>query len=355
VSILLSIVGMMIASAEPDLVSEPDESAGAAERIEEVSLGAVSEPEVPAGSEEPDLGESSEDQREASDVSGSDEAEATNRPAPRCPCEVEDWRCWTRHREACNRALATRDDPTSNAVPDDAASSRHAPVETPELPTPGPRHEPEPMPAERLEPERHGLLVALHGGFLGCSRGWCDSFEYGGGGLGGLELGYRHGFIGVVAGVAGGAGSADPVEIPELGPPEAHIRFLDAGIGVVFHFVQRGRVDPFVSARIGYTRADAHIDNPQTEVSAVESVKRGGVRVGFGLPLYVGPRVSVGPRFDVTLPFAGELCFRVRGPGGSFRECTAVRNLEEEVMIDSSGLPLPWAVTLDIRMIVPPW
>jgi hypothetical protein len=273
--------------------------------------------------------------------------------APSCPCQVEDWRCWGQHREVCNRAHATSKNDPEPASGTATDSSGLRPEGTSyEVPTPGPRREAREL-VERPEPERHGILLAFRGGFLGCSRRWCGTYK--GGALGGLEVGYRHGFVAGVVGLSGGGGRHHHSEWFEetFDSSEGSVRFLDVGVGAVLYFVRSGRLDPFVSTRIGYTRTELHFRVPEDELEGSESVARGGVRFGLGLPLYVGSRVSLGPRFDITVPFGGKLCAALRGPRGSLSECWPVRELEEEVRVDSSGLPVPWSISLEVRIVFP--
>ena len=303
----------------------------------------VAEPSAVSPDEDVTHEPGSDDELPEDDMPEADAEVAEVEVSPSCPCEVEDWRCWSQHREVCNRERQqTGTSPNATERSPDELSDKAA----------RPKHVPEPVEdTKSFEPERHGAVVAVRAGYLGCTTKWCR--DHRGGVLGGLELGYRHGFVAGLISVDGGVGAyrADDDFTAQVGDTEGSFRFFDMGIGAALHFVRTGRIDPWVSARIGYTRVAAHIRGASGQVKVIESVSRGGVRLGGGLPFSVAPRVSVGPRFDVTLPFAGTLCLEIHGPQGSSRECSPVRKLEERLMVDSSGMPIPWSITLDVRLV----
>jgi hypothetical protein len=84
-------------------------------------------------------------------------------------------------------------------------------------------------------------------------------------------------------------------------------------------------------------------------LNVAETIRRGSVRFGLGLPIFVTDTFAIGPRFDLSVPFAGNACARVVYMGARDTECTAVKALEEELNVDSSELPLPFTFLIELR------
>lgn len=234
---------------------------------------------------------------------------------------------------------------------------------------PEPEPEPDPEPAStrrappRLDPAdlvRRGFVISPAVGATLCGHEWCDSYR---GGFGGqLELGFRFGTLMPHVSVDGGSGSDDTQTLDEqLRLPRGTIdssrtTFFGVGGGLSIFFKQRGRLDPYVSTRLGYTRTSSvfNVGNAQYK----EVVSRGSVRLGGGLDVFIGRNVSLGPRFDVTIGFAGSVCAEPGnaegGPDGSSSQtCYDTRNIEDTARIYAQELPVPVFIGGQLRVIIP--
>lgn len=213
-------------------------------------------------------------------------------------------------------------------------------------------------------PVRQRRLVSFGLGLSGCGRAWCEGFKAGG--FGGLEVGYRFGIVAPVIAVSGGGGRAGVSEaLRNAGwdPAKSTITIIDVGVGVLLFPVRNARVDPYFGARIGGTwfDQDLHYTGDAFSLdgaSASLEVRRGAVRLVGGLDIYVRPVFSLGPRFEVAVPFGGKVC--IRGDVVGFpdeRPCMKVGALTSddstEVPVDSSDLPLPWSFSLVARFVLP--
>ncbi len=226
---------------------------------------------------------------------------------------------------------------------------------------PEPEPEPEPKPrstrraAPRLDPgtiARRGFTVSPAVGATLCGHEWCDAYR---GGFGGqLELGLRFGTLMPQISVDGGSGRDDTSTLDEqLGLPygtidSAGTTFFGAGGGLSVFFNGQGRLDPYASVRLGYTRTVSRFGIGPNDYK--ETVSRGSVRLGGGLDVFVGRNVSVGPRFDVTIGFAGRVC--VEG-GAESRTCYETRNIEETARIYAQELPVPVFIGAQLRVTIP--
>ena len=209
------------------------------------------------------------------------------------------------------------------------------------------------------EPEgfaRRGVAVSLGAGVQACGRDWCDGYGFTAGARGQLELGYRFGIVEPLFHLGGGIGPAESSGDlrAAIGPGDGYSSVLDVGGGLMLFPVRRGRLDPFLGARIGYSHVNAKLNLSGVDVVVREVASRGGVTLTGGLAIYARPHFAVGPRFDVTLPFGGRLCARVTGGGESVEECYSVVRLDEDAGVDSSELPLPWSFTVDFRWVFGP-
>jgi hypothetical protein len=268
----------------------------------------------------------------------SEVAEATSTepaPAEACPCDPIDWRCREENRDAC---------PAIETPP---------PLEVEEAPIERARDEDdEPAPPSSFN--RRGIALAPAIGIGGCANDWCDGYRVGVWGQ--AEIGYRFGIITPLLGFGGGRGPFDTaalsreLEIP-FSKDDASISFLDLGAGLLLFPIRTGRLDPFFGARIGYHRAKLKAETADG-LRATETISRGGVRIGGGLSVFVAESIEIGPRFDITVPFAGEVCANVSYMSLSDSRCVAVKNLEEEARVDSTELALPWSILFEVRAVL---
>jgi len=234
-------------------------------------------------------------------------------------------------------------------------------------PEPEPEPDPEPPPTRRAPPRldpadlvRRGFVISPAVGATLCGHDWCDSYR---GGFGGqLELGFRFGTLMPHVSMDGGSGSDDTgvleeqLRLPRGTIDSSRTTFFGVGGGLSLFFKKRGRLDPYTSARLGYTRTTSvfKVGNVQYK----ESVSRGSVRLGGGLDVFIGRNVSIGPRFDVTIGFAGRVCVEpgnVEGSpnGSSSQTCYDTRNIEDTARIYAQDLPVPVFIGAQLRIIIP--
>lgn len=226
------------------------------------------------------------------------------------------------------------------------------PVEESEAPEAGPAA------VERLDPDdvaRGGVTVAPAVGAALCGHGWCDSYR---GGVGAqFELGYRVSRFMPLVSLDWGAGSDDVGRLEELLllPPgavdSARTSFFGVGAGMALFFSKKSRFDPHASVRLGFSRVRSLYSLGGQQFS--ETVRRGSVRLGGGVDIFVHRYVAVGPRFDVTVGFGGRVCVRqISAPNGR-EDCVDVNQLEEVARVYSNDLPVPVFVGLQIRGVIP--
>lgn len=220
----------------------------------------------------------------------------------------------------------------------------------------GPTTAAEPTPPEPSgrRPHRRGALVGLGLGYVGCETEECDWSEgetgvrFVGGALGQVELGYRVGRIAPVVSAGMGAG---PLRLRgELAGAEASMRFVDADAGLLLFPVAQGRIDPYFGVRLGYARARTTLGVPGTDATGTITYSRLGVRLSAGLGIHLGSHLSLGPRFDMTLPFAGSVCNAVSGLGLMSESCVEASDLADDAR---SELPRWWSATLQLHVVLP--
>lgn len=236
------------------------------------------------------------------------------------------------------------------------------PMDSPRSPAPATDDE---LPEyDRPEPEepflRRGSFVTMGVGLTHCAQDLCTPIPMGG--LARLELGYRLGRVAFVGTVTGGGGTTDDPDTDE-----ASIRMLDIAAGALLLPVREGRVDPFLGATLGYA-STIRVFKPSMSSNDRQYTKRGALRLSGGILWHVGRRVSLGPRVDWQLPFAGEWCTRFDPedafPPGSTSDDQCVSIREDIIGVDEDevpneekrrarrAFPRPWALTLDLRIAI---
>ncbi len=205
---------------------------------------------------------------------------------------------------------------------------------------------------------RRGFVIAPAVGATLCGHDWCESYR---GGFGGqLELGFRFGTLMPHVSVDGGSGSDDTSTLEDqlLLPPgtidSSRTSFFGAGGGLSLFFKRKGRLDPYVSTRLGYTRTVSRVQVGGVQYK--ETVSRGSVRLGGGLDVFIGRNVSLGPRFDVTIGFAGQVCVDSETPARPNETpatCYDTRDLEETVRLYAQDLPVPVFIGAQLRVVLP--
>ncbi len=283
-------------------------------------------------------------------------SDAPSQPPP-CPCDSADWRCWQEHGDVCHWEPPPATPETAEVV--------HAP---PAPTTP----EPKPIPTEPSPPpyrfdtwQRRGVLVSFALGIAGCSREWCEGFKAGG--FGGFDIGYRFGIVAPVIGLSiggGRGGVSEGLKSAGWDPAKSSIAMIDVGVGALVFPARNARVDPYVGARIGGTWFDQDLDYTGDDfssrgASASLELRRGAARFLAGFDIYIRPIFTLGPRFEVAVPFGGRVC--IRGDVVGFpddRACMKVSDLASDdgtaVPLDTSDLPLPWSISMVARLVLPP-
>lgn len=297
---------------------------------------------------------------DSSDAAPARDTRTTTPPARACPCDPVDWRCWEANLEICHweppPATPRPSEPTPERVPSEADASENEERQT--NPTDSKPSDP-PLPPYRFHDwQRRGVLLGFSFGLAKCARAWCEDAKLGGGG--GMEFGYRFGVLAPVFAVSGGGSGGDvgePWASAGWDPARTNMHWLDIGVGGQVYPIRRGRFDPYVGARLGYTRyvQQVHYTGGDAEAAAEMNASRGGLRVVAGLDVHLRPVVSLGPRFEVTIPFAGRVCISgdVQMP-----VCRAVEDLRVANGLsspaDRADLPLQWSFSLFVRFVLPP-
>lgn len=223
-----------------------------------------------------------------------------------------------------------------------------------------PPAEPPPRPPPRLDPDeitRDGFTVGVGVGASLCGHDWCDSYR--GGFAGQLELGFRFGRFMPHVSVDGGGGGDDrsvleeQLQVPAGTLSSSRTSFFGVGAGMTVFFSKASRFDPYVTARLGYSRTRSRFGDHAGNDFA-ETVSRGSFRLGGGLDVFIGRNIAFGPRFDVTAGFAGQVCAEQLGAPET-KECFDARNLEETARIYTQDLPVPVFVGAQIRGVIAPW
>ncbi len=235
-------------------------------------------------------------------------------------------------------------EPTPEPEPQPEPQPDPEPAPTPEVIADAP---PEPSPTnlafdppqdEPPPPRRHreGVFVGAFAGYLGCLTAFCEGYR--GGGFGAIEVGYRHRMIGAFAGFGGGAGPGDLPDGTRFTLSDIHVQ-----LGAMVFFARKSVVDPYASFSLGWDRTTSDIANePRLSFS------RGAVRIGAGILFFVNPWITLGPRFDIALPFAGEACRK-----GVV--CAKIADIEEEsgFTFDARDLPRIFTFSLGGRFTYP--
>jgi hypothetical protein len=251
------------------------------------------------------------------------DAPAPDPPAPvpdACPCEDYDWQCMQSNVVACDWNAER-----SNAPP--STTPRQPSVEPPPRPEPPPRFD---------GPQRRGVVLGFGAGYWGCRSEYCDHFRGGGMVMG--EIGYRFNHIAPIMVAGGGGGKVDDDVV------DTKLRMAYVQVGALVFFAPRTIFDPFAGVTIGWDKVVAKVDS---EDYAGSDVSRGSVRLTLGFNFFVRPRFTIGPRFDLAIPFGGRICY---GGGG---DCFEPDELEAEG-IDPAGLPKVFGFGLALRWILPP-
>jgi hypothetical protein len=210
---------------------------------------------------------------------------------------------------------------------------------------PPPRWKPE-------APQRTGIIVGAGIGYLGCRTAYVCEDRFDGAFAAEGEVGYRFRFFAPVLVAAGGRG---PVDVPpEIEDVEARLSFFDFGVGAIAFPAPRSIFDPYFGLTLGLERAQIRAqDNLGLGVKVDEITTRGAVRFLFGLNFFLAPRVTLGPRFAINVPFAGEWCLESEPDPFDEARCVKIKDLAAEESIDPSDLPRSFAVTVLLRLILP--
>lgn len=261
--------------------------------------------------------------------------------------------------------------PTSVPAPEgeDVPTDGAAMVDEPDLAAEPVRSEPparrpavEPPPEKRRWPEskrRGGLLLAGIGAG-GCPQDECADLKA----VPWFNLtgGYRFGRFAPILTVQGGVGPAKaPGAIASddlvfvLDSSKDTRGFLHVGAGTLLHLLVTTPFDPYFGLTIGYFRSSARFrgegtaqDVPEAiAFDVAEAVHRGALGVIIGMGFRLRQHLSIGPRVDVLVPFAGKACV---GQMGASKSCVKLGDLEG---IDPGQyFPRPWAVTLQIGAVI---
>lgn len=225
-----------------------------------------------------------------------------------------------------------------------------APSTTPERPEPARRTRRD----TADEPRRRGPMVGLSGGLLMCTTDDCRDEEFGsewrfrGGVVGRMEFGYRARWIAPSLELSTGIG---PMKYGgDLDGLEGNMRFLDVGGGLMLYPSRHPRLDPYAGLRFGYARAREHISVPGTDIEGDAVYSRFGLMVTTGVGVFVRPNVSVGPRFDITLPVSGNVCAGIYDGTTSDEECFDVSTFDDG---SKRRLPRWWSLSLAVTFVLP--
>lgn len=262
------------------------------------------------------------------------EPEPAPEPAPasgepvvaQCPCGPRDVACREQHDDVCLWA---------------GSESAETPIEA--KPTAAGR-----AVKRAAEPwVRTGVFLGGGIGYGTCVAAYCEGWR--GGFSGHAEVGWRWRFVGPVLTVGGTVG---PFAIDPLPSFSGRLALLDVMAGVFFFPSVHSMFDPFLGVSIGYSQSRVRLHDD--DITLTERLSRGGVRLSAGLMFLVHPSVSIGPRFDFTLPFAGQACVDASNRFGSLpRDCEKISNLPDDSQIDPRDLPKPLSVTVNVRATIP--
>lgn len=272
-----------------------------------------------------------------------DEGSRTTAPGG-CPCQPGDRACRQSNTSSCSDGIA---DPSS------ASTGPERPYGLDSTPSDG-----APTMSERGRQGDHeslsagldevnGAMLQMGFGVGGCWQVTCSAnpislIVHGG-------LGYRGGRWAVGARVAGGGGP--------LTDGEGSLRLLEVDVGLEFFPARTHTFDPYLGIGLGYLRV---LENTLATTVDDEDVKlwfsRGAVRASAGWPFWLSERWSVGPRFDYTWGFAGNLCVEFAGVD---RDCDSVSTVLDDVVGTDDTVarrsfrreetPRPWMLSLELR------
>ena len=191
-------------------------------------------------------------------------------------------------------------------------------------------------------------------GLVHCAQALCDSIPMGG--MGRFDVGYRAGYYSLWVTVDGGGGRLDVQTFEDaeglVSNVHGDLTFLHAGVGVAFHPVDLGRVDPWLGIGFGYSQTKQRFRADQRSYDLL--YRRGGVMPGGGIDVFLAHRVAMGPRADIVLPFGGSRCIRQ----GGVEECLNVVDVVDsnDAAISRArrrAFPRPWSVSVQVTVYLP--
>ncbi len=193
---------------------------------------------------------------------------------------------------------------------------------------------------------RRGPLLGVGFGAFGCGTEACQDYTVGAIGTG--QVGYRLGWIAPVFGMGAGISRLDLPD--ELDVVRGTMRVFDLDAGLMAFPIPRGRFDPYIGARIGYARSREVATVDGADARAMVTYSRGGARLTAGFGIYVSPLVSVGPRFDMVLPFAGRACVLVTGADVEpLDDCVPLSDVAPSIRKD---LPRWWSAMVSVQIVL---
>lgn len=244
------------------------------------------------------------------------------------------------------------DDPAAQA---DGPATPDAPAAAPPPPaTDALERRPSPTVATRSgSPKRRGFAMSLSTGIGSCSATLCADVPALGAGR--LEIGSRLGMVEFFGGVTFGGASIDVADI------DGRVTLLDSGGGFKLFPIREGTVDPWAGVMVGYVRVAETTETEEAQVRLVYS--RGVVRPSVGIGFAVHEHFFLGPRFDVDLGFAGEVCTRTdhtNPPAETDAEDETCSEISKTLEAGDSKLddrlirrelPRPWILALEVRAV----
>lgn len=200
---------------------------------------------------------------------------------------------------------------------------------------------------------RRGFVLTGGAGVSQCAQPPCDTIVLGGQGR--IQAGYRIGLYSLFVTVSGGGGLLDvpdfETESASVTNAKGGLSFLFTGVGLAVHPVDFGRVDPFISATIGFDRVHERLRSDEGQTDRVFA--RGGVELAVGLDVFVARRVAIGPRFGVSFPFAGSICTTTEGVQECVNTGDAIRSqLRAFERAKRRDLPRVWSLTANATFVL---
>lgn len=220
-----------------------------------------------------------------------------------------------------------------------------------------------PKPSEKKprwpETKRRGVVVFAAIGAGGCTQDQCKTLKA----VPWFSLtgGYRFGRFAPILTVQGGAGPAKPAgavavdgEVIQLSSAKDSRRFFNLGVGTLLHLLVTTPFDPYFGLTIGYFRTRVRFTGRGTstmgatyEINGNEVVHRGTLGIIIGMGFRIRQRLTIGPRVDVLVPFAGKTCVR-QGDGSD--PCFELSQIEG--VDPGQFFPRPWAATLQFGAVI---